>query len=144
MSIFSKTRPSPVAVRDTFGLDRVLAAVYMVLVTKLVRIFVFALLTAFAVGSVAHATSATAMSLKMALADGGAMDMADCQGCGSDNEGDDGGLGCDMVCVAPLLANLSPEGSVPAVTGISPSARAFYDLVGRTGPPEPYPPRTLI
>ncbi|MGE0653357.1 MAG: hypothetical protein AB7P12_16675 [Alphaproteobacteria bacterium] len=111
---------------------------------KLVRIYVFALLTAFAVGLVAHATSATTMSLKMALADGGAKDMADCQGCGSDKQGDDGGLGCDMVCVAPLLASLSPEGSGPAVTGVSPSARALYDLVGRTGPPEPYPPRTLI
>ncbi len=113
------------------------------LVTKLVRIFVFALLTAFAVGSVANATGATTMSLKMALADGGAMDMADCQGCGADNEGDDGGLSCDMVCGAPLLANLSPEGSVPTVTGLSPSACDFYDIVGRTGPPEPYPPRTL-
>ena len=118
--------------------------IYELTMSRLVTIFVFAALTAFAGGSVANVTSATTMSLKMALADGGAMDMADCQGCGSDNEGDDGGLGCDMLCVAPLLANLSPEGSVPAVTGISPSARAFYDLVGRTGPPEPYPPRTLI
>jgi len=125
-------------------LDKFPATAYECMMVKLVRICMFALLTAFAVGSVAHVTSATAMSLKMALADGGAMDMADCQGCGSDNEGDDGGLGCDMVCVAPILANLSPEGSIPAVTGISPSARAFYDLAGRTGPPEPYPPRTLI
>jgi len=125
-------------------LDKLSTAVYELMMVKFGRIFVFALLTAFAVSSIAHATSATTMSIKMALADGGAMDMADCQGCGSDSGGDDGGLGCDMVCVAPLLASLSPEGSIPAVTGICPSARALYDLVGRTGPPEPYPPRTLI
>ena len=130
--------------RDILELDKFSTAAYEFMMVKRVRICVFALLTAFAVASVAHATSATTMSLKMALADGGAMDMADCQGCGSDSDGDDGGLGCDMVCVAPFLAYLGPEGSVPAVTGIYPSARASYDLVGRTGPPEPYPPRTLI
>lgn len=84
------------------------------------------------------------MSIKMALADGGTMDMADCKGCGSGNEGDDGGLDCDMVCVAPFLANLSPEGSSPIVTGTCPSSCGFYDLAGRTGPPEPHPPRTFI
>jgi len=125
-------------------LDKNSAAVYEYMMVKLVRIFVFALLTAFAVGSVAHAASTTTMSIKMALADGGAMDMADCQGCGSDSDGDEGGLDCDLVCVAPVLANLSPEGGVPAVTGLTPSVRAFYNLVGRTGPPEPHPPRTLI
>ncbi|MBA4228765.1 hypothetical protein [Parvibaculum sp.] len=125
-------------------LDKFPTTAYEYMMVKLVRIFVFALLAAFAVGSGAHAMSTTTMSIKMALADGGAMDMADCQGCGSDGDGDDGGLSCSMVCVTPLLASLSPEGSVPLVTGISPSVRAFYDLAGRTGPPEPYPPRTLI
>ena len=125
-------------------LDKFPATAYEYTMVKLVRIFVFALLAAFAVGSVAHATSTTTMSIKMALADGGAMDMADCQGCGSDSGDNNGGIDCDMVCVAPILANLNLEVSVPAVVGISPSASAFYDLVGRTGPPEPYPPRTLI
>ena len=129
---------------DTLELDKSPAVIYELIMTRFVTIFVFAALTAFAGGSVANVTSATTMSLKMALADGGAMDMADCQGCGSDSGDNNGGIDCDMVCVAPILANLNLEVSVPAVIGISPSASAFYDLVGRTGPPEPYPPRTLI
>lgn len=125
-------------------LDKISAAGYRSPMVKFVRTFVFALLVTFALGSVAQVTSATAMSLKMALDDGGPMEMAGCQGCGSDSGGDEDGLGCDSVCVAPFLGGLSAERSFPALTGASPSARAYYDLVGRTGPPEPYPPRMLI
>lgn len=125
-------------------LDKDSAAVYEYMMVKPVQILVFALLTAFAVGSIAHAAGTTTMSLKMALGDAGVVDMADCQGCGTDTDGDEGGLDCDVVCVAPILAYLSPEEGVPAVTGLTPSVRAFYNLVGRTGPPEPSPPRTLI
>tara|TARA_R110000787_G_scaffold262422_10_gene368035 strand:+ start:509 stop:850 length:342 start_codon:yes stop_codon:yes gene_type:complete len=111
---------------------------------KFVRILMIALIAAFAVGTVAHAASNTAMSLKMVLADGGAMDMADCQGCGFDGDGENEGLSCDIVCVSPLLANLGVEAQVLQVSRPSLSTRSFYDLAGRTGPPEPYPPRTLI
>jgi len=109
-----------------------------------VRIFMVALIAAFAVGTVAQAASSTTMSLKMALADGGAMDMADCQGCGSDGDGENEGLSCDIVCVSPLLANLGVEAHALQVSGPSLSTRSFYHLAGRTSPPEPYPPRTLI
>lgn len=111
---------------------------------KFARILVIAVLAAFAAGSVVHVASATTMSVKMALSDTGAMDMADCEGCGSSGGDGDGGLTCDIVCLAPLLANLSPDGVLAVSPGASPTSPAFYDFVGRTGPPEPYPPRTLI
>ena len=126
------------------GLDSNSATVYWLKMVRLTRVFVFALLIAFTVGSVAHAASATAMSLKMALAGGSAMNMADCHGCASDHGGDDGGPGCDVICIAPFMGSLAPEGSVPMVAVTSPAARALYDHGGRTGLPEPYPPPTLI
>ena len=57
---------------------------------KFVRILAVALLAVFAAGSVVHATSTTTMAVKMALGDGGTMDMADCTDC--DAGGDGGGV----------------------------------------------------
>jgi len=125
-------------------LDNSIESVYSNIMKKHVRIFMIMLITAFAVGTVAHAASNTTMSLQMALADSGAMDMADCQGCGSDGDGENEGLSCNMVCVSSLLASLGVEAHALQVSGPSLSTRSFYDLAGRTGPPEPYPPRTLI
>jgi hypothetical protein len=102
------------------------------------------LLAAVAAGSVAHAASATTMSLEMALADGEPMDMADCEGCGSGDDRGDGGPGCEMTCLAPMVAYLSEESTLAAMRRASPTDSSLYDFVGRTGPPEPYPPRTLI
>lgn len=112
---------------------------------KFVCILVVALLAVFAVGSVVHATSTTTMAVKMALADGGPMDMADCTGCDADGNGDESGLGCDLVCTAPFVADLGAETalSVPAAVSTA-SPKGVYDFVGRTSPPDPYPPRTLI
>lgn len=103
-----------------------------------------ALLAVFAASVVVHAASATTMAVKMALADGGAMDMADCDGCGSGDAGDKSGPPCDMVCIAPFVATVNAEASpafpmsATAVTWVS------RDFAGRTGPPDPYPPRSLI
>lgn len=104
------------------------------------------LITAFAVGTVAHAASNTAMSFKMAVGVGDAihMDMSDCQCCGSDDGGQQDGQDCDIVCVSSFLADISGDANTPLVTGLSISDRSFYDLAGRTSLPEPYPPRTLI
>lgn len=112
---------------------------------KFVRILVAALLAVFAVGSVVHATSTTTMAVKMALADGGPMDMADCTGCDAEGNGDDGGLTCDLVCNAPFVADLGTESTVSVPVAVSTvEPRGVYDFVGRTGPPDPHPPRTLI
>lgn len=112
---------------------------------KFVRIVVVALLAAFAAGSVVHATGMTTMALKMAFADGGTMDMADCTGCDADGDGDDGGLVCDLVCTVPFVADLGMQSIVSAPVAVSTAEpTSVYDFVGRTGPPDPYPPRTLI
>ena len=103
------------------------------------------LLVVFAAGSVVHVASATTMSLKMALADGPAMDMADCEGCGTGGDGDESGMACDIVCIAPFTATLSQENPQGLrIVAESPAPSGVRDVVGRTGPPDPYPPRTLI
>lgn len=113
--------------------------------SKFVRILVVALLAVFAVGSVVHATSTTTMAVKMATANGGPMDMADCTGCDADGNGDESGLACDLVCTAPFVADLGAGTALGVPVGESTAAlKGVYDFVGRTGPPVPYPPRTLI
>ena len=105
------------------------------------RLMLIGFLGLFVVGTVAYTTNATAMSLKMALADGSGMDMGECNDC-------DGGNGlrisCDLMCVAPLLAHfpadaifLPPHASLPVTIDI-------VVFTGRTGPPDHNPPRTLI
>jgi hypothetical protein len=116
--------------------------------SKLVRLLACALLAAFAAGSVVQAASATTMALKMAFAGSGAMDMAGdmagCEGCGSGDNAGDGGLACQAACLAPLAAILSQETALAPLPGASPASSAVDDVVGRTAPPEPHPPRTLI
>lgn len=117
---------------------------YLLDMSRLARTLLVALLAVFAASVVVHAASATTMAVKMALADGGAMDMADCDGCGSGDAGDKSGPPCDIVCIAPFVATVNAETapafpmSATAVTWVS------RDFAGRTGPPDPYPPRTLI
>lgn len=108
-----------------------------------VRISMIILITVFAVGAVAHAESNTAM----ALANGGAMDMMECQGCNLRGESEKERLNCDIVCVSPLLlllANGVEESNAPILTRLSLSTRIFFGLTGRTDSPEPHPPRTFI
>lgn len=129
---------------DILELDKLSTAVYAYIMVKFVRIFVFALLTAFAVSSVAHATSSTTMSIKMALAGGGAMDMADCQGCGTDTDGEDSGPTCDIVCTVSFAASLGQIDTFNPHFARVARPLLVERLAGRTGLPEPYPPRTLI
>jgi hypothetical protein len=111
---------------------------------KFVRMTVIALLAMFAASTVVHAASATGMSLEMAMADDSGMDMADCVGCDDDGSGPDG-LACDILCVAPMVGLLD---SSAASDDIAPSSVlkpvAAYTFSGRTGPPDPFPPRVLL
>jgi hypothetical protein len=108
---------------------------------KLARMFAIVLLAVFAAGTVANAAGATSMSLKMsaiAMADG---TMGDCQDCPSDNSNS---LACDQACVVPLVA-IAPVTRIDlpaAQTEVAVSA--VKESTGRTGPPLPYPPRTII
>lgn len=112
---------------------------------SLARILFVALLAVFVAGSVANAASTTTMAVKMALAETGTMDMAACTDCDADGDADDDTLLCDLVCTAPFVADLGNESAVGnpfALLHAQPIG--VYDFVGRTGPPDPYPPRTLI
>mgnify|MGYP003654066327 CR=1 FL=1 len=105
------------------------------------RLMLIGFLGLFVVGTVADTTNATAMSLKMALADSNDMGMGECNDCDGEN-----GIksSCDLVCVAPLLAHFA-EGAIflPPHASLT----VTIDIVvftGRTGPPDHNPPRTLI
>lgn len=105
------------------------------------RIMIFVLLAAFALSTVSHAASTTAMSVKMAV--GEATNMADCKGCGS-NEGDDTSSTCDVACVTPLVATMNADKQLLSPSRRHSSDGRDYGFIGRTGPPDPHPPRSFI
>jgi hypothetical protein len=116
---------------------------YLLSMFRLARILLVALLAVFAASGVVHAASATTMAVKMALADGDAMDMADCDGCGSGDAGNKSGPPCDMVCIAPFVATVNAETALAFPMSATAVDWASRDFAGRTGPPDPYPPRNL-
>lgn len=108
--------------------------------TKPIRMAVIALLALFAVSTVTTAAGATVMSLATAMAD---MDMADCVGCDDDGSGPDG-LACDIVCFTPMVGIL--DGGIASdyvAPSPVPKPVATFTHPGRTGPPDPFPPRAL-
>jgi hypothetical protein len=108
--------------------------------SNLARILAVVFLAAFAAGTAAHAAAATDMSLKMYMEtmDSG---MADCQ----DGPGDDGqASACDQFCATTLSAICPPAADeLPHVAAIVSSLPA-EPSGGRTGRPDPYPPRTTL
>lgn len=111
---------------------------------QLLRTLIFSMLVAFATSSAVHATAATTISLKMALADGGAMEMSDCTDCDMDMAGDAAGAACELACSAPFVADLVREIPLTSRHLDVYQRSSPHDFVGRTSPPEPYPPRTLV
>lgn len=108
------------------------------------RIFTLALLAFFAVGIVVQSAGATSMSLKMALGDASVADMADCKGCGTDTDSEEGGPTCDIVCTVSFAASLCRVDTFGPRFAELATPKLVEHLVGRTGLPEPYPPRTFI
>jgi hypothetical protein len=105
------------------------------------RILIFAMLAVFAAATTVHAAGTAAMDLKMAMAAAGGMDMDDRDGCGDTG---DGTMACDPVCATPLLAIASPDADLRAAApGIFDKVSA-KGILGQTGPPNPYPPPSLI
>ncbi|MVA96794.1 hypothetical protein GN330_05975 [Nitratireductor sp. CAU 1489] len=100
------------------------------------------LLAAFAAGNVANAAMKTEMSLGMsAVGVNGKVGV--CQGCvGMDAAGMDvAGMNCDQACVQSLTALPAPQ--VMSMDGLAADiGRSIARvIVGRSGPPEPHPPR---
>jgi hypothetical protein len=108
-------------------------------------IFLSAILALFALSTVVHAVSANAMALDMAMADGGAMSMPDCQGCPEDG-GSDANASCDLVCTAPVFAVLRAAEPPQVMTQLLRQDRPFGMTLprGLRAPPDPFPPRTFI
>lgn len=76
----------------------------------------------------------------MAMAAAVGMDMDGCDDCGDTG---DGKMACDPVCATPFLAIAGPDAALrDATPGSFAKARA-EGFRGQTGPPDPYPPRTL-
>jgi hypothetical protein len=114
----------------------------MKVMDRLARILAVVLLAVFAAGTIAHGASATSMSLAMshdAMAGG---DMGDCDGC---PPGDDGKASlCGQVCLAPFAAIPAAVSIELPLVAAEMAASPLQEMVGRTGPPDPSPPRTII
>ncbi|WP_157019375.1 hypothetical protein [Mesorhizobium xinjiangense] len=108
---------------------------------RYVRILTILMLAAFAAGSVVHAANAASMNMKMALTAYDSGDMGDCQDC---PDGSDDMQACDNVCVSPILAVVpSGQAGLPRAETATESL-VPHSVVGRTGLPDPYPPRSII
>lgn len=108
---------------------------------NLARMFAIVLLVVFAAGTVANAAGMTSMSLKMSAIAMGDGTMADCQDCPSDTGNS---LACEQACVVPLIAIAPVAGiDLPAVQ-TEVAVFPVEESAGHTGPPLPYPPRTII
>jgi len=98
-------------------------------------------LAVFAASATVQAVSADTM----ALADGGTMAMADCQGCADGGNGIPD-AGCELVCTAPVIAAMNsaatPAPAVPVLGHDRPIGMTLPH--GLRAPPDPFPPRTLI
>lgn len=109
--------------------------------TRYVRIFMIMMLAAFAAGTVVHAANAATMSMKMTLAAIDGADMGDCQDC-PDGNGDM--PLCENVCVSSILAVVPPDQPSLPGTETTTESPVHQSVTGRTGPPDPYPPRSII
>ena len=106
---------------------------------RYVRILMIMVLAAFAAGTAIHAANAATMGMKMTLAAIDGADMGDCQDC---PDGGNDTQPCYDVCVSPILAVVPtgqpglPEAET-TTEGLAPDS-----VAGRTGLPDPYPPRS--
>ena len=133
-------RPGGQDPRDRSPVDNRVASSYILSMRRSARIFVVVILAAFAAGTAMQTASAAVMTVKMALADSGGMDMSDCGGCADDGSSPV----CDDFCAAPLLAIGDPRKPAQPLLQETSGYLATHGATGRAGPPDPYPPRIVI
>lgn len=137
-----------VAARQVTGswLDSRSRSIYCLFMRRFSSILLLAFLAVFAAGNIAHAVSANTMALNMAMMDGSAMSMEDCQGCPTDGEGVEDSTMCQLDCTAPgvvaLTVSASLEFLMPIVRQDCPLSATAPN--GLRAPPDPFPPRHLI
>jgi hypothetical protein len=105
--------------------------------SRLARFLAIIMLAAFAASTAKHAAHATSMAL--AMSDAG---MNDCDGCPPPDDGEV--LACGQACLAPFAALPAASGPVVPVAMAEATGSPVKTMAGRTGPPDPYPPRTAI
>lgn len=108
---------------------------------KFASLITVVFLAVFAASTILHAVSASAM----AMADGGATPMADCQGCPEDGDSNTN-ASCDLVCTAPLIAVLKgPVAELIMISLLRQDRTLGMNLPrGLRAPPDPFPPRHFI
>ncbi len=107
------------------------------------RIFVIVLFAALAAAPVARMPDTDAMNIKMALAGNSGMNMADCKGC-PDDSSKQNAMGCVSMCTLALMILPQSNEITFLVVADRPYDLAERGFTGRTGPPEPHPPRIVI
>ena len=104
-----------------------------------VRVLIILVLAAFTSATVVQTVNAMTMNMKMKIAATDSAGMDDCEDCTGSGESMSQ---CDSVCVSPMLAIIpNLQTKLPLVKTISTSNIA-QGATGRSGRPEPYPPRS--
>ena len=111
--------------------------------TNIARILVITFLAVFAASTVSHAAITAPMSVEMALAGVGAINMPNCEGCQSGGEKNKSSVNCYIVCVTPLATFVDANTALQHRAAITVPAFGSYDFTGHHWPPDPFPPRTL-
>ena len=122
-------------------IDRPISRPYIRVMTVFRRLLFIAVLAAYVAGVGIYAASSTAMAGNMVL--GGPGEMGDCQGC-DPGGGADPASACDVPCLPPLMATLSPDTALPAPPSEQSIGGASHSFAGRTGPPDLSPPKFSI
>ncbi len=105
------------------------------------RILLIVLLAAFAAGTILESAAAAAMAAQMTLAKSGTMDGSGCDGCTDNGRNMPD---CDFVCVAPVFAMSNAPGTPQPVAEVTAADAMVPGVAGRTGPPDPFPPRIIV
>lgn len=108
----------------------------------LLRPVLIMFLAVFAAGIAMHSTAA-AMSMDMALVQDDAMQMDTCAACDAAGMARGGAI-CDMDCMLSFAATLPDAAGFSLPQGAEPRVFQPVALVGRTGPPGLFPPRTTF
>lgn len=112
---------------------------------RFLRTVLFALILAFAAGTVVHAARAAAMDLAMAAAPSADTRMPGCDGCddGADNPGS-AMTSCAALCAVPPMAPPAGPHSVFLVPSLAEPNPGVLAPAGMTGSPDLHPPRTIV
>ena len=110
---------------------------------SLLRPVLIMFLAVFAAGMVMHTAAAAGMSLDMVLVQDATMEMDECATCDATGM-EQGGAICDMDCMLSFGATLPDAAEFSLPQGAARRVFQHLALVGRTGPPGLFPPRTTF